>query len=134
MFSRKVCTETDCFENLNRLVDFFNKLDTDGSMTLNRDEFKTGIQMAGIPMTETEIEALLDVLDRDGDGEINYRLPISPLNTQLKLWPLVFESGRNFLFFEIISMHFRLLSASRLLDQQITSEITNQFGYIIILY
>ena len=45
-------------------------------MTLNRDEFKTGIQMAGIPMTETEIEALLDVLDRDGDGEINYRLPI----------------------------------------------------------
>ena len=56
-----------------RLVDFFHKLDTDGSMTLSRDEFKGGIQMAGIPMTETEIEALLDVLDRDGDGEINYR-------------------------------------------------------------
>ena len=34
---------------------------------------KGGIQMAGIPMTETEIEALLDVLDRDNDGEINYR-------------------------------------------------------------
>jgi Ca2+-binding EF-hand superfamily protein len=29
--------------------------------------------MAGIPMTETEINALLDVLDKDGDGEINYR-------------------------------------------------------------
>ena len=29
--------------------------------------------MAGIPMSENEIEALLNVLDKDGDGEINYR-------------------------------------------------------------
>jgi Ca2+-binding EF-hand superfamily protein len=29
--------------------------------------------MAGIPMTENEIELLLDVLDKDGDNEINYR-------------------------------------------------------------
>ena len=29
--------------------------------------------MAGIPMTENEIEALLNVLDKDGDGEIKYR-------------------------------------------------------------
>ena len=34
---------------------------------------KSGIQMAGIPMTENEIELLLDVLDKDGDNEINYR-------------------------------------------------------------
>ena len=39
-----------------RLVDFFNKLDTDGSMSLSREEFKDGILMAGIPMTENEIE------------------------------------------------------------------------------
>lgn len=39
-----------------RLVDFFNKLDTDGSMSLSRAEFKDGILMAGIPMTESEIE------------------------------------------------------------------------------
>ena len=44
-----------------RLVDFFNKLDTDGSMTLSRDEFKEGIQMAGIPMTESEIEVTQNV-------------------------------------------------------------------------
>jgi len=55
-----------------RLVDFFNKLDTDGSMSLSREEFRDGILMAGIPMTENEIESLLNVLDKDGDGEINY--------------------------------------------------------------
>ena len=54
-------------------VDFFNKLDTDGSMSLSREEFRDGILMAGIPMTENEIESLLNVLDKDGDGEINYR-------------------------------------------------------------
>ena len=56
-----------------RKVDFFNKLDTDGSMSLSREEFRDGILMAGIPMTENEIESLLNGLDKDGDGEINYR-------------------------------------------------------------
>ena len=42
-------------------------------MSLSREEFRDGILMAGIPMTENEIESLLNVLDKDGDGEINYR-------------------------------------------------------------
>ena len=61
-------------------VDFFNKLDTDGSMSLSREEFRDGILMAGIPMTENEIESLLNVLDKDGDGEINYRFDQSAFN------------------------------------------------------
>lgn len=49
-------------------------------MSLSREEFKSGIQMAGIPMTENEIELLLDVLDKDGDNEINYSNAKDKLN------------------------------------------------------
>lgn len=49
-------------------------------MSLSREEFRDGILMAGIPMTENEIESLLNVLDKDGDGEINYRFDQSAFN------------------------------------------------------
>ncbi|XP_052800743.1 leucine-rich repeat-containing protein 74B-like isoform X7 [Mya arenaria] len=72
-----------------RLVDFFNKFDKDGSMSVTHEEFLEGIETArlalkkhaqlmslgketGIKLSEEEIEVLLDELDRDGDGEINY--------------------------------------------------------------
>ena len=51
-------------------------------MSLSREEFRDGILMAGIPMTENEIESLLNVLDKDGDGEINYRFDQSAFSLQ----------------------------------------------------
>ncbi|PVD33131.1 hypothetical protein C0Q70_08580 [Pomacea canaliculata] len=55
-----------------RLVDFFNKFDKDGSMSVTPDEFYQGLQETGITLTEEEFQQLLKDLDRDGDGEINY--------------------------------------------------------------
>lgn len=59
-----------------RLVDFFNKFDKDHSMSVTREEFAQGIeefrQETGIKLTDDEITGLLDELDKDGDGEINY--------------------------------------------------------------
>ncbi|KAK7487894.1 hypothetical protein BaRGS_00020795 [Batillaria attramentaria] len=55
-----------------RIVDFFNKFDKDGSMSVSYDEFKQGLQDMGISLTEEEVHAMLTELDRDGDGEINY--------------------------------------------------------------
>lgn len=56
-----------------KLIDFFNKFDKDGSMTVTIEEFKNGILDIGVRFTSDEIQQLIDVLDSDGDGEINYR-------------------------------------------------------------
>ncbi|ELU14920.1 hypothetical protein CAPTEDRAFT_163530 [Capitella teleta] len=59
-----------------RLVDFFRTLDKDGSMGVTREEFSQGLawirKESGIKMTDDEINLLLDELDKDNDGEINY--------------------------------------------------------------
>ncbi|KAL8613986.1 hypothetical protein ACOMHN_023221 [Nucella lapillus] len=55
-----------------RLVDFFNRFDQDGTMSITRDQFRQGLRDAGIPLLEDEVDMLLDELDKDGDGEINY--------------------------------------------------------------
>ncbi|XP_070572945.1 leucine-rich repeat-containing protein 74B-like isoform X2 [Ptychodera flava] len=55
-----------------RLVDFFNKFDKDGSMSVSYDEFREGLEETGIDMSPDEIEMLIAELDRDGDGDINY--------------------------------------------------------------
>lgn len=55
-----------------RIVDFFNKFDKDGSMSVTREEFVEGLVEIGINLNEEDVELLLSELDRDGDGEINY--------------------------------------------------------------
>ncbi|XP_070205803.1 leucine-rich repeat-containing protein 74B-like isoform X2 [Littorina saxatilis] len=55
-----------------RLVDFFNKFDKDGSMSVTHDEFRQGLMETGIQLPEEDVDFLLEELDRDGDGEINY--------------------------------------------------------------
>ncbi|XP_076812047.1 uncharacterized protein LOC143458996 [Clavelina lepadiformis] len=59
-------------ENNLRLVDFFNQFDQDHSMSVTREEFQQGVEQAGIMLTTDEMQQLLDQLDKDGDGEINY--------------------------------------------------------------
>ncbi|XP_053374992.1 leucine-rich repeat-containing protein 74A-like isoform X2 [Mercenaria mercenaria] len=68
-----------------RLVDFFNKFDKDGSMSVTHEEFVEGIEETGIKLSDGEIEELLNELDRDGDGEINYNeLVVSHVDFQEK--------------------------------------------------
>lgn len=56
-----------------KLVDFFTKYDKDGSMTVSKEEFKSGIMEMEIKLLDEEIEQLLTELDPENDGEINYR-------------------------------------------------------------
>lgn len=56
-----------------KLIDFFNKFDKDGSMSVSREEFREGILELGIRFSQDEINQLINDLDPDGDGEINYR-------------------------------------------------------------
>ncbi|XP_061173123.1 leucine-rich repeat-containing protein 74A-like [Saccostrea echinata] len=55
-----------------RLADLFFQFDTDRNMTISDSEFVAGIRRAGIPMTDTQIQELVDKLDVDGDGEIDF--------------------------------------------------------------
>ena len=56
-----------------KLHEFFAKFDKDGSMAVSYDEFREGIHEMGINLDEEEVEMLIQELDRDGDGDINYR-------------------------------------------------------------
>ncbi|XP_013417118.1 leucine-rich repeat-containing protein 74B [Lingula anatina] len=57
--------------NMN-LVELFASFDQDGSMSVTYDEFKEGLKMARIPMTALQVEYLIQGLDADGDGEIDF--------------------------------------------------------------
>ncbi|EDO31006.1 predicted protein [Nematostella vectensis] len=55
-----------------RLVDLFNQFDKDNSLSVTRDEFYTGLKGIGVPMSDKDLTMLIDLLDEDGDGEIDF--------------------------------------------------------------
>ncbi len=56
-----------------KLVDFFTKYDKDGSMTVSRSEFKSGLLELEVKLAEEELDQLLSELDPDEEGDIYYR-------------------------------------------------------------
>ena len=62
------------------LQEAFSTLDKDGNGCLSHQELQTALA-AMIP--EEEIKSLLEEMDVDGDGEINYQ--VSKIRTSLKL-------------------------------------------------
>ncbi|PAA90793.1 hypothetical protein BOX15_Mlig016904g1 [Macrostomum lignano] len=54
-----------------RLIDLFKNLDKDQSNSISRDEFVIGLRDFEVPLTEDQIDQLIDTLDKDGDGEID---------------------------------------------------------------
>jgi len=55
-----------------RLVDLFNQFDKDNSLSVTRDEFRQGLKSIGVPMNDDQLTKLINFLDEDGDGEIDY--------------------------------------------------------------
>ncbi|OAF71977.1 hypothetical protein A3Q56_00233 [Intoshia linei] len=55
-----------------RIVDVFRSMDKDNSNSITHDEFKDGLLEAGVKLSSEEIQILIDDIDKDGDGEINY--------------------------------------------------------------
>ncbi|XP_062576844.1 leucine-rich repeat-containing protein 74B-like [Saccostrea cucullata] len=55
-----------------RLLDMFKQLDTDNSGSLDREEFSKGLAQVNIPMNRRSLNKLIDVMDKDGDGEIDF--------------------------------------------------------------
>ncbi|XP_069475220.1 leucine-rich repeat-containing protein 74B isoform X2 [Ambystoma mexicanum] len=55
-----------------RLVDFFENVDEDNSTLITRLEFQQGLMKAGIPLSQDELQKLMDTLDKDKNGEIDF--------------------------------------------------------------
>lgn len=55
-----------------RMVDLFNQFDKDKSMSVSREEFYVGLKSIGVPMEDRDITLLINLLDDNGDGEIDY--------------------------------------------------------------
>ncbi|XP_041351083.1 leucine-rich repeat-containing protein 74A-like [Gigantopelta aegis] len=66
------CLKQHIKANNYRLLDLFKDFDKDGNMQISRDEFFKGIQVAGLMLTEEQIDALMNHLDRDRNGLIDY--------------------------------------------------------------
>ncbi|XP_033742675.1 leucine-rich repeat-containing protein 74A-like isoform X2 [Pecten maximus] len=60
-------------DNNYRVIDLMKWLDKDNSMSISRDEFKKGMITAEVPLTEHQLDILLDKLDADGDGEVDFK-------------------------------------------------------------
>lgn len=54
------------------VVDLFRKLDRDGSMQVSVKEFAEGLRKSDVGLTQYEVDRMIDVLDVDKDGEIDY--------------------------------------------------------------
>ena len=55
-----------------QIVDLFRKLDRDGSMQVSVKEFAEGLRKSQVGLTQYEVDRIIDVLDADKDGEIDY--------------------------------------------------------------
>lgn len=51
----------------------FAYFDKDGSGTISRDELRQCLQSEDFSMTEEEINTMLEGVDADGDGEVDYQ-------------------------------------------------------------
>lgn len=59
-------------DNRLRLVDWFNQFDKDHSGGISREEFKTGLKETGLVMTQRQLDRLIDFIDINNDGEIEF--------------------------------------------------------------
>ncbi|XP_034432034.1 leucine-rich repeat-containing protein 74A [Hippoglossus hippoglossus] len=56
-----------------RLWDFFRKIDKDGTMRVPVADFRKAVQQSSIPLDRYQIEELIQRLDRDRTGMVDYR-------------------------------------------------------------
>ncbi|XP_053561993.1 leucine-rich repeat-containing protein 74A [Bombina bombina] len=60
-------------ENKLRLLDFFRHMDKEGTMRIPVNEFRKYILQVGIPLDGKQIDALVERLDKEQTGSVDYR-------------------------------------------------------------
>lgn len=59
-------------DNRLRWLDLFNRLDSDKNFSISFDEFREGMKANGIPISDKDINTLMERLDQDNDGCIDF--------------------------------------------------------------
>ncbi|CAI5465467.1 unnamed protein product [Closterium sp. Yama58-4] len=59
-------------EELQGLQEVFKIIDENGDGTLTLEELRNGLRRIGSPLSDAEVQALMDAADIDGNGEIDY--------------------------------------------------------------
>ena len=60
-------------EKRQRTVDLFRQIDESGDGVVSPDEFRTGLHAFGFSISDEDFKSLMGVLDKDGDGEVDFR-------------------------------------------------------------
>ncbi|XP_055995163.1 leucine-rich repeat-containing protein 74B-like isoform X4 [Ostrea edulis] len=63
-----------CKEAGYRLVDLFNDFDRDGNQFISKEEFIMGIKKAGVKISIRQLEILMESLDKNKDGSIDFSI------------------------------------------------------------
>ena len=56
-----------------RLLDLFAQADKDKNWVVSREEFRNIIRSSRIPLTEADLEDLIQALDKDDNDSLDYR-------------------------------------------------------------
>ncbi|KAL4613186.1 leucine-rich repeat-containing protein 74A [Arapaima gigas] len=56
-----------------RLWDFFRNIDKDGTMCVPVSDFRKAVQQSSIPLNRYQLEELIQKLDKEGTGTVDYR-------------------------------------------------------------
>jgi len=64
-------------------VSFFKALDQDGTGQIHASEITAGLKRLDVPVTDGDIQALVEMIDRDGSGEMDIKEMVSWLEYQL---------------------------------------------------
>lgn len=67
------CLQSSSYLKENHLKAAFSFFDKDGSGTISRSELRQCLQSEDFAMTEEEINTMLEGVDADGDGEVDYQ-------------------------------------------------------------
>ena len=56
-----------------KLLTIFSSFDTNGDGVLSLDELRSGLRQLGIHLSTEELRRLMEVIDKDGDAQIDYQ-------------------------------------------------------------
>nr|XP_014352851.1 PREDICTED: calmodulin-like protein 12 [Latimeria chalumnae] len=59
-------------ENKLRLWDFFRNIDKEGTQMVTIEDFRSGLRPLNLPLDKNDLESLINRLDVDKDGKIDY--------------------------------------------------------------
>jgi hypothetical protein len=72
-------------EKMHTARDLFQQMDRDGSGMIEADEFRVAFQRLGLGITPAQLEHLMGLMDRDGNGAVDYRELLDALDGAVQM-------------------------------------------------